>query len=317
MRVLCVGQIVVDVVIRPVDALPPRGVASRLEDFEIVAGGCAANTACALAKLGVETSIAGVVGRDALGGVILDELAATGVDVSGVARRADVPTTSAIVMVESGGERSFFYRPGGNEALSGEIVTDQMLDAADFVHIGGVMKLVSLDAAELLRRAKERGCTTSLDTDWDTSGKWMARLEPVLPHVDYMMTNEEEGAQLTGCKSPRDIGRSLLARGPRVAVVKRGARGAVSVSESSEKEFPSYTVPVRDTTCAGDSFAAGLLCGLVRGWDLDDSVRLANAAGALCTTQISHRAIVSFRSVKELMETAGGQATGASAGKAG
>ena len=46
-----------------------------------------------------------------------------------------------------------------------------------------------------------------------------------------------------------------------------------------------------DTTCAGDSFAAGFLLGISRGLPLEQSVRLGNAAGGLCTTQISHRGI--------------------------
>jgi sugar/nucleoside kinase (ribokinase family) len=66
-------------------------------------------------------------------------------------------------------------------------------------------------------------------------------------------------------------------------------------------EFPPYCVPVFDTTCAGDSFVAGFLYGLNHDLPLDESVRLGNAAGALCTTQISHRAITSLSDVRQLM----------------
>jgi sugar/nucleoside kinase (ribokinase family) len=60
---------------------------------------------------------------------------------------------------------------------------------------------------------------------------------------------------------------------------------------------------VQDTTCAGDCFAAGFLFGISHGWPLDESLRLANAAGALCTTQISHRAITSLNDLQRLIET--------------
>jgi sugar/nucleoside kinase (ribokinase family) len=74
------------------------------------------------------------------------------------------------------------------------------------------------------------------------------------------------------------------------------------LSGAGEKDFPAYKVAVRDTTCAGDSFAAGFLRGISAGLPLEESVRLGNAAGALCTTQISHRGIASFGDVARLLE---------------
>ena len=59
---------------------------------------------------------------------------------------------------------------------------------------------------------------------------------------------------------------------------------------------------MRDTTCAGDSFAAGFLLGVALEWPLEKSLRFANAAGGLCTTQISHRGIASLKDVCRLME---------------
>ena len=69
MSVLCVGQLVADVVVRPVDGIPRSGTANAVEDLQLVAGGCAANAACVLAKLGVKTALAAAAGRDALGDV--------------------------------------------------------------------------------------------------------------------------------------------------------------------------------------------------------------------------------------------------------
>ena len=83
-------------------------------------------------------------------------------------------------------------------------------------------------------------------------------------------------------RSDRD-GRSLLARGPQMVVVKRGSRGVLLVSEGAAREIPAYHVPVLDTTCAGDAFAAGFLAGLAEGWPVD-AAPLGDAA-ALATTQ--------------------------------
>jgi sugar/nucleoside kinase (ribokinase family) len=73
------------------------------------------------------------------------------------------------------------------------------------------------------------------------------------------------------------------------------------VTKDGVSEFPACKVQVLDTTCAGDSFVAGFLFGVSRGLPLDQSVRLGNAAGGLCTTQISHRGITCLEDVNNLM----------------
>jgi sugar/nucleoside kinase (ribokinase family) len=250
-----------------------------------------------------------LVGRDTLGDVVVAEVARCGVDVA-VARSAAVATSAVIVLVDGHGERSFFYRPGGNERLAVDAIPPDLLREARFLHVGGAMKLWALDLAALLTRAKTSGCTTSLDTDWDTSGKWFATLQPVLSQVDYLLTNEEEGRALTGLDTPAEIAMRLLATGPRAVVVKRGPRGALAATNGMVQEFPPCDVPVHDTTCAGDAFAAGFLYGLTQQWPVAAAVRFANAAGALATTQISHQGITSLAAVRELLDRSGEDRSG-------
>jgi len=299
--VLCVGQLVADVVVRPVDSLPVPGRTSLVEELELVAGGCAANTACVLGKLGADTRVGGLAGRDPMGDLVLGEIARCGVDVSGVVRSESVPTSAVIVLVDPEGERSFLYRPGGSEALTCDMVIGGLRGGVDFVHIGGTMKLSSLDLVAFLDAARSVGCVTSLDTDWDVSGSWLRRLGPALGRVDYLMTNQDEGRELTGLEKPEDIARRLLAEGPRAVVVKCGASGAVAAMGQTVQDFPACSVQVVDTTCAGDAFAAGFLFALTMDWPLERAVRFANAAGALTTTQISHRAVTSLPAVLELL----------------
>ncbi len=300
--VLCVGQLVADVVVRPVDSLPGRGEAKLVADLQLVAGGCAANTACVLGKLGADVRITGLVGADAPGDVVLAAVKACGVDTSSVARSPAVPTSAVVVLVDSQGERSFYYRAGGTEAFSCDIALEPLRRGVRFVHIGGTMKLFNFDLVRFLGEAKTLGCTTSLDTDWDVSGKWFERLGPALPWVDILMTNLEEGQALTGVGDPVDIARKLLAEGPRILVVKCGAAGAVLGTVGLVQAYPTYDVKVMDTTCAGDAFAAGFLYSLTRGWPEDRAMRIGNAAGALATTEVSHRGVRSLETVMELVE---------------
>ncbi len=294
MGILCVGQIVADVVVRPVERLPHPGRLDLLEDFDLVPGGCACNTACVLAKLGARVSIAGLIGEDSLGEAILGPVAGTGVDVGLVRRSREVKTTAVVVLVAGNGQRSFLYRPGGNERFTDGMVPDEALAANAIVHIGGAMKLAGLDFARLLRRAREAGCVTALDTDWAPDGRWLDLIGPAMPFIDHFLTNEEEGERISGTTGAEAIARALVSMGPPNVVVKRGERGAILANPSGVSGFPAFPVDVVDTTCAGDSFVAGYLFGVEKGLGPGESMALGNAAGALCTTALSHRGVESI-----------------------
>ena len=172
-------------------------------------------------KIRHPVALLAVIGRDALGDAVLADLAAVGVQTARVVREPKLPTSAAIVLANGAGERSFFYRTGGNEQLSNEHIPDAALQQAALVHVGGAMKLVKLDLAELTRRAKSLGCRTALDTDWDVFGSWIQRLGGALPQIDFLMTNAEEAAMLTGRQDSRAAAESLLAQGPQAVLVKR------------------------------------------------------------------------------------------------
>lgn len=106
---------------------------------------------------------------------------------------------------------------------------------------------------------------------------------------------------ITGETNPERTGRSLVKAGPLAAIVKLGANGSLFVTRSDATYYPPVSVDVVDTTCAGDSFAAGFVYGLSCGWDRDHAMRFANAAGALSTTRISRQAIRSVEDVDRLL----------------
>jgi len=107
---------------------------------------------------------------------------------------------------------------------------------------------------------------------------------------------------LAGKEEPRQAARELLARGAGTVIIKRGEKGSILFSSATEIELPAYRVEVRDTTCAGDSFVAGFLLGVSRGAPLAESMSLGNAAGALCTTQLSHRGITALADLLNLIK---------------
>jgi sugar/nucleoside kinase (ribokinase family) len=180
MDVVSLGQLVADIVVKPVGEFPQKGTADLVEQIKLHSGGCALNTANTLGKLGVNTGVIGKVGSDIFGDFLISEMKRCGVDTKGTRKEPEINTSSVIVMVSSYGERTFLYCPGATEELTIDDVDFSLIKHCKILHIGGVMKLPKLDVVSVLKEAKDFSVTTSLDTDWDPTGRWLSLVEPCL-----------------------------------------------------------------------------------------------------------------------------------------
>ncbi len=284
--IISLGQLVADVVVKPIKGLPASGTAKTVERIELRCGGCGLNTAILLKKLGVSVGMVGKVGRDVFGEFLLNQVRSLGLDAMGVKQDPAVRTSSVIVLISPSGERSFLYAPGGNESLTFDDIDFNRIRRAKILHIGGIMKLSSLDAARVLKQARRLGLITSLDTDWDSSGKWLEWIEPSLPFLDLFLPSLEEARLISRKNHPAKIAEFFLKYGVKVFVLKMGKKGCYIRTPDSELTVPAFNVSVVDTTGAGDAFVAGFLAGYLKGWDLEKCGRLANACGGLCTTRV-------------------------------
>lgn len=288
--IMCLGIMVADVVGRPLRALPDAGRLVLVDEMSLHTGGCAINTATALARLGVPVEVIGKVGQDPFGDFLLHELEDRGIGTRGVSRDPEVGTSATMVMVDPDGERRFVHYLGANARLTLDDVDMAMIESASILHVAGALVLPGIDGeptADLLRRARSLGVTTFLDTVWDDTGRWMELLGPCLPHVDYFVPSLAEAQALTGLDEPGDVARALLDRGVGTVVLKMGADGCLVVTQAGEPlHVPAYEVEAVDATGAGDAHAAGFIAGVWQGWPLEQAARLANALGALCVTGV-------------------------------
>ena len=110
--VLCCGNLVVDVLIHPVDSLV-WGATTMVESIEQRLGGNGSNTSYALGKLGARVRTLGMVGCDAGGDFVLERLSGAGVDISSIAR-SEKATATSTVLVNSAGDRLFLHRLGAS-----------------------------------------------------------------------------------------------------------------------------------------------------------------------------------------------------------
>jgi sugar/nucleoside kinase (ribokinase family) len=287
--VTCLGILVADAVGKPVDKMPERGKLMLVDTMELHTGGCASNTGIALAKIGIETVIIGKVGDDGFGDFMVNELSKWGADCSGIVREKSVGTSATMVLVHSDGERSFIHYIGANAALTEDDVNFDVIAKSKILHIAGTFLMPAFDGeptARVLKKAKEMGVKTSLDTCWDSKGRWMSLLEPCLPYVDYAVPSIEEARMCTGQHDPADVAKVFMDKGVGVVALKMGDQGCYIRSKDVELRIPIYKVDAIDALGAGDAYAAGFLAGLVNGWDLEKTGKFANAVGAFCVTSL-------------------------------
>lgn len=290
MDVLSLGIYVVDVLGRPIDEFPEKGKLALFDELEIHTGGCANNTAIALTRLGLSAGAMGKVGTDAFGDLILQKLRDNGVDTAGMRQDPGSSTSFTFVAVASDGERTFYHYIGANGELCEADLDWEVIKSAKILHIAGALVMPRFDGAPManvLQKAKTLGITTSLDTAYDATGKWMETLEPCLPYVDMFLPSIVEAQHLTGLSDAREIAQFLRRRyGIHTIAIKMGEDGSYVSTPEREHFATAYPVTAVDATGAGDAYAAGFLAGTLMGWDLKATAELASATGAACVTAI-------------------------------
>ncbi len=138
--------------------------------------------------------------------------------------------------------------------------------------------------AELFRLMKQRGLTTSLDTNDDPEDRWADDLFEVLKFVDVFLPNEREAKKIAGADH-LDAAVAALKRLVPVLAIKLGPEGAMVCGKAGSLRASAETVEAIDPVGAGDSFDAGFIHAYVRGADLAECLAQGNAAGAFSTTR--------------------------------
>ena len=282
-KILVIGSLNADMVVR-VPHIPVTGETILAETADTIPGGKGANQAYAASRLGAQTVMFGAVGADRYAEIEKKSLQSAGVDISRLLVRADCATGLAWITVNDAGNNSIVVIQGANKTLSEKDIADNddLLRSCDIILCQLEIPMETVLCAA--RRAKELGKTFILDP---------APAPKVFPpelyaYVDIIKPNETELALLTGAKvsdyeSASDM---LRAQGVKNVIVTLGGKGAFVNSESEGKHLvPARSVPVVDTTAAGDSFTAALAVRLASGSSLLQAVRYAIEVAAIVVTR--------------------------------
>jgi ribokinase len=284
-QLIVIGSLNTDLLVR-VESLPGPGETVTGGIFEMAGGGKGANQAVAAARAGAAVAMVGAVGADAFGARLLEELAGEGVSVEGVARLPGVATGLAAIVVDEEGENQIAVASGANHVLRAGHV-ERAFGDLDLSHARCALLSLEVDDEVLVegaRRAAARGMAVVVNPA--PARPLPAELIAVRP---ILTPNEGEAAELTGRDDPAGAAAALLEAGAAAALVTAGAQGVFVADGDALERLEPPTVPVRDTTGAGDTFSGVFAAGLARGWEVERAARWATAAAALSVTRSGAR----------------------------
>ena len=287
-KILCVGLMVCDLLIKPVTRETLSADSAKAEAIRMLVGGDAFNVASNLSALGTETTLYSAVGEDAFGAFALDYAEKLGVSTQWI-KTTDGPTSVTAVLIHPDGERSFVVQRGASHELKERQISDDLLRQYNLLYIGSACGIPGLDGeglTKLLHRAKVLDCKTAMDITGNPTRRSAAQLLPALPNLDFFLPSAYEAMDLSGRDSPGKAADYFHEKGVPVVAVKMGGQGALLSAGGKQEVFPAYEGPVVDTTGAGDAFVAGFLAALSRGESLPGCVQIGNGAGAKCVERL-------------------------------
>jgi 5-dehydro-2-deoxygluconokinase len=292
LEVLTMGRVGVD--------LYPEQTRTRLEDvstFRKFLGGSATNVAVAAARHGRSAGLITRTGDDPFGRYIHRALRDFGVDDSFVSPVPDIPTPVTFCEIFPPDDFPiYFYRYPTAPDL--QIHADELdletIAAADvfWVTVTGLCQEPSRSATMAALEARGDHGTTVLDLDyrpvfWASAEEAHRHVAAALPLVDVAVGNREECEVAVGVREPEAAAAALLEVGVDLAVVKQGPAGVLGVTRAESVLVPPVPVEVVNGLGAGDAFGGALCHGLLAGWELERTLRFANAAGAVVAGRLA------------------------------
>jgi sugar/nucleoside kinase (ribokinase family) len=247
-------------------------------------GGCAANVACIMSRLGGQAALCAKVGAGLYGQATWTELERSGVERAYV-RRAPGPGSLLIILTVPTGDWTVLAHIDPTLTLTPADLPEQSaFEQAQIFHVDTFM-LLNPDQHpvidEALQRARAAGCRVALDAAVPVARAQPECLRALFAQADLAFCNLSEAAAITGETSLTGAVKAFRNLGPQLTFIKTGAHGSVVVTADGAWDVPAQPVEVVDTIAAGDAYVAATLLALSRGSDPVSAAARGSAAGAL------------------------------------
>ncbi len=286
MKILIIGSLNVDMVVKA-KRLPEIGETVLSKSYSVIPGGKGANQAVMVSRLGAESFLAGRVGNDAFGNMLLKNLEREKVNVKHVLRDEKASTGTAFITVDEKGDNTIVVSGGANMKCSVEDVNgiEYLLRDAGMILLQLEIPLKTV--FHVLLMAEKYRIPVVLDP-----GPAQKCPVSILKKVYILSPNETESEVLVGVKvsslqNAREAAKKFMEKGIKNLVMKLGARGALIASQGVKhiEHIEGIKVKAVDSTAAGDVFTGAMAVSYLRTGSLAQAVKYANYAGALAVTK--------------------------------
>jgi sugar/nucleoside kinase (ribokinase family) len=279
------GELNLDLILYGVPEEIPRERELLASDLNLTLGSSSAIVAHNLASLGSSVGFVSCIGDDPFGELALARLSAARVDVGKVSILPGRKTALTVIMQRDSWRNMLTYS-GTIFDLRIEDLDLDYLSSAQHFHLSSfyLQRGLRESVAELLKKLKSAGLTTSLDCNDDPEDHWDGGIREALKYVDVFLPNAREAMRLTKTANARAAAEELAGTVPMV-VVKLGAEGALARRGEEQWSSPALRIEVVDPVGAGDSFDAGFLHEYLKGSDVKTCLLAGNLAGALSVTR--------------------------------
>ena len=253
----------------------------------VASGGSTSNTIYGLAQLGAPTGYIGKIGEDEMGAFFKKDMEKAGVTTHLSCSKID--TGIATTFITKGGERTFATYLGAAATQTPADLHESIFSQYDIIHVEGYLIFNRDLILSICKLAKKCGLKISMDM---ASYNLVEAMRPLMEellrdYVDIIFANEEEAHAFTGKKEREAL--EILSGYCPVAVVKLGEEGSLAHVHGETTVIPAVKAHCKDTTGAGDIFAAGFLYGLTNNYTVAETGALASKLGAKCVETIGAR----------------------------
>ncbi|MFX1328672.1 MAG: carbohydrate kinase family protein [Promethearchaeota archaeon] len=285
--IIGLGEVVIDWVTEiPYFPKPDEKVYAITESF--FPGGVTANFLVAVARMGISCGFIGAVGDDSYGDFLIEDFKKEKVDTKLTIKKKGYKTPVNFILVVKG-EKTIIQSPYMLRTkleltdLEEFYISESKVLHSTLIHPELSEKVLSL--------AKKYDVKISIDLESQIAKRGWGNLKNLLLKADVLIPNKEGAKIITKRKSPKDAAVELIKKGIPIVIITLGNKGALITTEEFQKEIPAYKVDnIVDTTGAGDTFNGVFSVAYwIKKWNLEKSVKYANAAAALKIQKLGAR----------------------------
>jgi 2-dehydro-3-deoxygluconokinase len=274
------------------------GSLKYVNNFKKQFAGAESNFAIGITRFGHSAGWISKIGNDPFGNYLIYSIRGEGVDTSRVKVDREAPTGLFFKELHELMEPKVYYYRAGSAAskITPNDLDEEYIASSRILHLTGITPALSKGARQTLYRAieiaKKHNVTISFDPNirkklWPEK-ECKAVLLDIIKHVDILLPGLSESKFLLDeDTSPEELCKMFLDMGPKIVAMKLGKEGCIVCDKGSMQRVRGIKVEnVIDPIGAGDAFGAGFISGILKGWSLYESGRLACDAGAFVTTVI-------------------------------